>query len=277
MRLPLPWLTLISVCGITSVAAQTGTSFGLTAGTAQLTTQRSEQALSAALLLQATPWLSFSATPSVVHVKDVVSGRDVTSNGLGDLPVGTAVVHAFPGPSAPSVAAALTFVLPTGNAACGLGSGQSSAGLDVGFSVSPNPKFHVAADASRSVTNISSQSTLSAPRAVSVLVGGGYDLSPAWRGDVSLGVDVGQSDSTQALSRVLGAGLMRRLGGSLALTFDGSVGLTTASPKWVVSVGLGSAFAGTSPVGLNAPLRHLKSTFTGGVSRSGGSGKIGCS
>ncbi len=82
--------------------------------------------------------------------------------------------------------------------------------------------------------------------------------------------------TTQALSRVVGGGVSHRLRGSLALTLDGSVGLTAGSPKWVLSLGLGSVFAGTSPVGLSAPLHQLKSGFTGGVNRSGGSGKIGC-
>ena len=256
---------------------QTASSGGVTLGTAQLTDQRSEQALSAVWILQPAPWLSFSTTPSLVHVKDIVSGREVTSSGLGDLPLSAAAVKTFAGPAAPSLAAAVTFVLPTGNAACGLGSGQTSAGLDLGVSASPSPKLHISADASRSVTNVSSQSALSAPKATSLLFGGGYDMSPSWRADASLGIDVGQTDSTQGLSRVVGGGLMHRLGaGPFALTFDGSVGLTTSSPKWVLSVGFGNAFAGTSPLGLNAPLRHLKSTFTGGVGRSGGSGKIGC-
>jgi hypothetical protein len=115
---------------------------------------------------------------------------------------------------------------------------------------------------------------LSAPRATSLLLGGGYDVAPDWRADLSLGIDVGQADSTQALSRVVGGGVSHRLG-SMALTLDGSVGLTSGSPKWVLSLGLGSVFAGTSPVGLSAPLRRLKSGFTGGVNR-GSTSKIGC-
>src|SRR5437899_284014 len=113
------------------------------------------------------------------------------------------------------------------------------------------------------------------PHATSLLLGGGYDLSQSWRADVSLGIDVGQSDSTQALSRVVGGGATRRFG-ALAVTLDGSVGLTSGSPKWVVSLGIGTAFGSTSPVAPSAPLRRLKSSFTGGVNRQGGSGKIGC-
>jgi hypothetical protein len=255
--------------GASSLAAQTSLSGGVTAGSAKLSDQRSERALSGVLQLQTTPWLTLSVAPSVVHVSDIVKGSAVSSNGLGDLPFSAAASHSF-------YAAALTIVLPTGNAACGLGNGVTSEGLDVGVGGSPSPRLHLSADASRSLSNASSQSTLSAPRATSLLMAGGYDVSPVWRADLSLGIDVGQVDSTQALSRVIGGGVTHRLGGSMALTLDGSVGLTSGSPKWVLSIGLGSVFAGTSPVGLSAPLRRLKSGFTGGVNRSGGSGKIGC-
>ena len=276
MRIPACWPLLGIILSAASLAAQTSVATGVTAGSAKLTDQRSEQALSGVLQWQATPWLSLSTLPSFIHVSDIVKGSAVSSNGMGDLPFSAAAVHGFPAAGAPTIAAALTFVLPTGNASCGLGSGTMATGVDIGIGASPNPKLHVSADASRSLGSVSSQSTLSAPRATSLLLGGGYDVAPSWRADLSLGIDVGQSDSTQALSRVVGGGVSHRLRGSLALTLDGSVGLTPGSPKWVLSLGLGSVFAGTSPVGLSAPLHQLKSGFTGGVNRSGGSGKIGC-
>jgi len=89
----------------------------------KLTPQRSEQALTGILQLQARSWLSFSATPSFVHVSDVVSSKPVSSNGSGDLPLSADAFHAFRAPGSPVLAAALTVVLPTGNAACGLGAG----------------------------------------------------------------------------------------------------------------------------------------------------------
>jgi hypothetical protein len=269
------WLVLIPWLGASSLAAQTSLAGGVTAGSAKLSDQRSERALSGVLQLQTTPWLSLSVVPSYVHVSDIVGGSAVSSSGLGDLPFSAAATRTFPPAGAPTIAAALTVVLPTGNAACGLGNGVTSEGLDIGFGASPNAKLHVSADASRSLSHASSQSTLSAPRATSLLLGGGYDVAPSWRADLSLGIDVGQVDSTQALSRVVGGGVSHRVG-SMALTLDGSVGLTSGSPKWVLSIGLGSVFAGTSPVGLSAPLRRLKSSFTGGVSRGSGRGKIGC-
>jgi hypothetical protein len=269
-------LILVPSLAAVSLAAQTPVTTGLTAGSAKLSDQRSEQALSGVLQWQATPWFSLSTLPSFIHVSDIVKGSAASSNGMGDLPFSAAAVHGFPSAGAPTIAAALTVVMPTGNASCGLGSGTTSEGLDIGLGASPTPKLHLSADASRSLSSVSSQSTLNAPRATSLLLGGGYEVAPSWRADLSLGIDVGQVDSTQALSRVLGGGVTHRLGGSMALTVDGSVGLTAGSPKWVLSIGLGSAFAGTSPVGLSAPLHRLKSGFTGGVNRSGGSGKIGC-
>ena len=260
----------------TSLAAQTPLAAGVTVGSAKLSDQRSERAVSGVLQLQARPWLTLSVVPSFVHATDVSKGSSVSSNGIGDLPFSAAATRVFSGAGAPTIAAALAIVLPTGNAACGLGNGVTSEGLDIGFGASPNAKLHVSADASRSLSHASSQSTLSAPHATSLLVGGGYDVSPSWRAGLSLGIDVGQSDSTQALSRVIGGGVSHRVGSAMALTLDGSVGLTAGSPKWVLSIGLGSVFTGTSPVALSAPLKRLRSGFTGGVNRQGGSGKIGC-
>jgi len=96
-------------------------------------------------------------------------------------------------------------------------------------------------------------------------------VSPRWTGTASVGVDVGTVDSTQALTRVIGLGVRHTLARALMITVDGSHGLTAASPKWVLSVGVGTAFAGASPVAPTAPLRRIKSTFSGG-----GTGKIGC-
>src|SRR2546425_113288 len=136
---------------------------------------------------------------------------------------------------------------PALGAQTSLSAGLTAVGLDVGVAASPDPKPHLSADASRSLSGLSSQSTLSAPHATSVLLGGGYDVSQNWRADVSLGIDVGQSDSTQALSRVLAGGATRRFG-ALAVTMDGSVGLPSGSPKRGVSLRIGTAFASTSPV-----------------------------
>ena len=268
-------LVVLALLPPSSLRAQGPVAAGVTAGAVKLTAQRSEQAVTGILQIQAGSWLSFSATPSFVHVSDVVSSRSVSSNGAGDLPLFASAFHTFRAPGAPVLGAALIVVLPTGNAACGLGSGETSFGLDLGAGVSPSRGLHLAADASRSISGLSAQSTLSAPHATSLRGEASYDLSPRWTTSVSLGADVGQVDSTQALSRALGAGLTHELG-SLTLTLDASVGLSAASPKWALSLGIGRVFAGTSPVSPSSGLRRLKSSFVGGVSRGKGGGKIGC-
>jgi hypothetical protein len=152
-------------------------------------------------------------------------------------------------------------VLPTGNACSGLGNGQTAAGVDLGGSLSPG-RAHLAADVSRSVSGVSSQSTLNGPKATTLRFEAGYDAAPRWTWTASVGVDVGAPDST--LSRVIGLGVSHTLAGPLMLTVDGSHGLTDRSPQWVLSVGLGTAYGGNSPVTPTTPLRRIRTTFSSG-------------
>jgi hypothetical protein len=92
----------------------------------------------------------------------------------------------------------------------------------------------------------------------------------------SIGADVGTSDSTQALSRVIGVGVSHALRGPLAFAISGSHGLAGAPPQWVVSIAIGTVFSGTSPVAPTTPLRQLKTAFVGGVNHGSGAGKTGC-
>ncbi len=253
-----------------SAAAQSRIDAGVSAGVVKLTDQRSEQALSGILEYEPSSWLSLYAIPAVLHVSDNVSGRTVSSSGLGDLPLVAAAAYTSPTPWSPTVGAALMAVLPTGNASCGLGNGQTAAGMDLGVGLSPG-RAHLSADASRSLSGVSAQSSLNAPKATTLRVEAGYDVAPRWTWTASVGVDVGTADSTQALSRVIGVGVRHTLASPLLLTIDGSHGLTAASPQWVLSVGLGTAFAGASPVTPTTPLRRIRTTFGSGVTS-----KIGC-
>jgi len=265
MRLPLRSVACF-VAVASSAAAQSRIDAGVSAGVVKLTDQRSEQVVSGVLEYAPRSWLSLYAIPAVVHVSDGTSGRTVSSSGLGDLPVVAAVSRAFPTPWSPTLGAALVAVLPTGNASCGLGNGQTAAGMDLGLGLSPG-RAHLSVDASRSLSGVSAQSSLNAPRATTLRVEAGYDLAPRWTWAGSVGVDVGTADST----RVIGLGVRYTLAGPLMLTVDASHGLTAASPQWVLSVGLGTAFAGTSPVTPTTPLRRIKSAFGTGTT-----GKIGC-
>jgi hypothetical protein len=263
MRTPIRCLAFLVIV-VPPVAAQDLTA-GVSVGVVKLTDTRSEQALSGTLAYQA-GWFSLYAIPAVLHV----STGTVSHSGLGDLPLTAAASYTAPTPGSPTVGASLLVMLPTGNAACGLGSGQTAAGVDVGVGVSPG-LAHFWGDASRSISGVSSQSALNAPKATTLHLEAGYEVSPGWTWTGSVGFDVGTADTTQALSRVIGLGVSHTLAGPLMLTVDGAHGLTTGSPQWVLSVGVGTAFAGGSPVTPTTPLRRLATTF-----RTSGTRTLSC-
>jgi hypothetical protein len=267
MRALIRWFAFLVIVA-PPVAAQDLTA-GVSVGVVKLTDTRSEQALSGTLAYQA-GWFSLYAIPAVLHVSNTVSGRTVSSSGLGDLPVIAAASYTSPAPAAPSVGASLSVVLPTGNAACGLGSGQTAAGIDVGAGVSPG-RAHVWGDASRSISGVSSQSSLNAPKATTLHLEAGYEVTPGWTWTGSVGIDVGTADSTRPLSRVIGLGVSHTLAGALMLTVDGAHGLTNGSPQWVLAIGVGTASAGSSPVTPTTPLRRIGTTF-----RTGGASRVSC-
>ena len=62
---------------------------------------REEQALGAVARWVATPWLSFSATPTMVHVKEpsaLAVGAFDGRSGIVDLPLEATLQHGFKGP-----------------------------------------------------------------------------------------------------------------------------------------------------------------------------------
>ncbi len=268
-------LILLFALGATAAAAQSGASAGVTAGAAKLSDTRSEQTLTGILQLQPRPWLTLSAIPSLVHVSDNVSGRAVSSSGPGDLPLVAGAATTFRAAWSPSVGAALIVTLPVGDAACGLGAGETAVGANVAAGLSPTDRLHVWAGASRNVSGLATQSTLSAPRSTALRVDAGYDVARRWRASASFAADVGQADSTQALSRMIGAGAAYAIAGPLMLVIDGSHGLTSSSPRWVLSLGVGTAFASTSLVSPTSPLQRQQTSLARGVNRGSGSGKTG--
>jgi hypothetical protein len=236
---------------------------GASAGYVTFSGMRSEQALSGIVEFQANPWLTLYTVPVWLRVSDTVSGRTASSSGLGDLPLVGAAEYTSPTPWSPTLGAALSVVLPTGQAACGLGNGVTTAELDLGVSVAPaEGRAHVSADASRSLSGVAAPSAFGAPSATNLRVEAGYDVTPEWTWTGSVGVDVGGADSTH--ERVVGLGVRHTVAGPLALVVDATHGLTTNSPQWVFSVGLGSAYNGPSPVTPTSPLRRLGATFGSG-------------
>jgi len=257
------------------VAAQSPVGVGVTVGAARLSDTRTEQALTGVIQLRPRPWLTLSAIPSLVRVSSDTAGSSSVSRGLGDLPLIAGATATLPSRWAPTIGGALILSLPTGNSACGLGSGQTTVGIDAGVGVAATASLRLSADASRNLSGLAGQTSFTASQATALRLEAAADVAPRWTLGLSAGVDVGTADSTQPLSRVAAVGITHAIAGALAVTVDASHGLTTASPRWVVSVGLGTVFSGISPVSATSPLRRLKSSFGSAAGRSRGSNKIG--
>ena len=270
MRLQLAIVVLFAGRCATSLTGQSLTA-GMTAGLAHFNAAQSEQTLKAIVQVHPRSWLSVSAVPSLVRVSD--SG--VVHGGFGDLPLVAAADHTLPGAWSPVIGAALITTLPTGNASCGLGNGAVGVGLDAGVTVTPVDKWQLSAGASPSLGGGGAQSTLSAPHATALQLESSYGVTDRWTAGLAFGADLGSSDSTQPLSRVVGAGTSYRVAGDFALTVDASRGLTSASPQWVLSVGFGTVFVGASPVNPTSTLRRLRTGFVGGVKRTRSAAKAG--
>lgn len=92
------------------------------------------------------------------------------------------------------------------------------------------------------------------------------------RATASLGLsaEVGSADSGAVLSRSLSGGVSFPLTGRLALTVDGSRGLTSGAPSWTLSVGIGTAFAGHSPLSASSALRRLRRVFGAKIGSTSG-------
>ena len=250
-------------------AAQGQVTAGASAGYVSFTGQRSEQAVSGIIELQPSAWLTLYAVPAWLRISDTVSGRTVSSSGPGDLPLFAAAEYTSSTAWSPSAAAALSVVLPTGKAACGLGNGVTTAELDVGVSVAPaEGRAHISADANRGLSGVAARAALRAPSATTLRLEAGYDFTPQWTWTGSIGADVGAADS--ASERVVGLGVRHGISGPLAVVLDASHGLSNASPQWVFSLGLGTAYSGPSPVTPTSPLRRLQATFGSGSGRTKG-------
>src|SRR5207245_11113819 len=118
------------------------------------------------------------------------------------------------------------------------------------------------------IPGLTTQRALSAPRSAARGVDAGYEVAKRWRASASFAADVGQADSNQALSRMIGAGVVYAIAGPLTLVIDGSHGLTSPSPRWVLSLGVGTGFASTSLLSPTPPLMRQRCRFASAVIQS---------
>lgn len=240
-------------------------STGVTAGAMRFTGGRSEQALSLLLQFRPVSWLSFSAAPGFGRT----TFGTLSSNGLTDMPLASAAQYsASTLPWSPAFTGFLSTVLSTGQSGSTLGIGRTSFAAGAGLTVSPAPHTYLSADASRPVTS-----------------GTGNGSADAWisrslgRVTPSLGysAEIGSADSAATLARSIASGVAFSIAYPLTLAIDGSHGLSAGAPKWAVSISLGTAFSGISPMsgGIFGRLKNAfgsRATSSSGYSRTPNSG-----
>lgn len=240
------------------------------AGIVHLSDTSSLNAVGGVLEYRALGWLTLGAAPTVVHS---TVGTQTTS-GFGDLPLTVVASKELKTAWGPELAAAVILTLPTGNAACGLGSGVTSVGMDAGAGISPADPLHFSVDASRSLSAVT-LSALDAPQSTWLDLDADVDLTPQLTASASFGGDFGGID-TAAAAREIGAGARYTLHGPLALSVDVTHRVAGAAPTWGVAVTLGTATGGLSPLNPSSPLWHQRQVFGGGVNLHGRGKSGGC-
>jgi hypothetical protein len=239
---------------------------GVAAGALSYEGGREEQALGAVARWVATPWLSFSATPTMVHVKKpstLTAGGFDGRSGVVDLPLDATIEHGFKGPWSPGIAVALGMSLPVGDSATGFGAGRVGYSASGGLGFSPSSRVWVHLGAGRSLTDVAMQSAFSS--------GSGWgDASAGVSVTERLGVnggvstDIGAMDSTIGHSRSINGGFSYVVRGPTTVNLNASRGVSGLAPKWSLAIGFGSAFPYLSRLGAG-PLGALGDTFAGGT------------
>jgi hypothetical protein len=230
---------------------------------------RSQSAIAATLQYSPNPWLTFSATPGFGRT---TLGR-VSSSGFTDLPLNAGAADSFSDlPWSPSIAGSLYTMVAMGDSASTLGLGRTVFGAAVAVSGWATDQLNLAAGASHPFNAGTGNGFINLEAAYSL------GIPTATLG---LSSEVGRADSAATLARSVAGGLAFAVHGPLTLTIDGSGGLTPGAPSWSFSIGMGTAFAGISPLNPSSPLRRLNKvlgsrvTSTSGY-KKGGSGATNC-
>jgi hypothetical protein len=241
-------LLAVSTSGAT--AQSSIASYGVTAAAFGWQDGHQEQALGAIIQLTPTRWLALGASPTLLRVTGV--GGSESRFGITDLPVYAGVVHSFAAPWRPTLGFAGVASLPTGDADKGLGRGKSLVSAQGALALSPLSMITLRAGGSRLLrvgdsapsgiptTSLFGDVVLLASAHTNLSVGYGMEL----RGD---------APSTYDPARAINAAMVHSLFGPVVLGLSAGRTLQGAGPRWSFAVGIGTAFAGLSPVGATSP------------------------
>ncbi|HWJ22119.1 MAG TPA: hypothetical protein VNS52_07180 [Gemmatimonadaceae bacterium] len=237
-------------------------SYGTSLGGMSFADGHSAEALKGVLQFQATPWLVLSTEPALVRASDT-TGTSAQS-GFTDLPVSVGVSHSFAHAAwHPSLGLSGIVSLPTGDATVGLGTGQTELAADAAVGVAPRDGLDLRLGAWRGLSSGIAGTGLAG---TSLEGEASYDVGGHASVNMMYGAELGASDSTYTPGKTLGGGMTYSLRGPLTMTVEGVHTLSGDGPRWGMSIGFGTAFAGLSTVGATSPLSRLHGAFA----RSGG-------
>lgn len=242
---------------------------GVSVGAMHFNGGRSQSGVAATLEYSPSDWLTFSATPGFGRT----SLAGVSTSGMTDLPISAGASHALGDiPWSPSISGSLYTTIALADSAHVLGAGRTAFGASASLSGSATDELTLTVGGSRPLSAQGGNGSIDLEAA--------YSLGKA-TANLGLSSEVGRADSSATLARSIAAGLAFAVAGPVTLTVDGSHGFTTGAPSWTFSVGLGTAFAGISPLDPSSPLRRLKKVFgsrlisTSGYTK-GGNGSASC-
>lgn len=245
----------------TSATRESQQSFGagISAGAASFRNGSSSQAASLTLQYSPLKWLTISASPAFARSTD--STGKFTATGATDLPVEAGAWHTFKGDWSPTLGLSIGVTIPVGDTATGFGNGSATFGGSIGVSASPIESLHLALGAGRGLTGASG-SAFAAGSSTSISGEASVDLDERTTVGLSYEEEVGRS-SAEPLAHVIGGGVSYAIASPLAITLDASHGFGAESAKWIVSIGVGTAYNGISPVSATTPLKRLRKLFGG--------------
>lgn len=202
------------------------------------------------------PGVSLGLNPSYTVATDTSQATNSGQFSLSSLPLSLSVQHDFDGALRPDVGASLGATLPLG-ATRDTTTRQAGYDASLGLGLSPVRGVRIGGDISRDFSS-GAAAAFTRPATSSA----GIDLSIEAGSRLSLGTsfsgDLGSAAAGDTLSRTVGAFASFRVLGPLALTVDGSHGIGGYAPRWAMSVGFGTAFAGVETVGPAATLTRIR-------------------
>jgi hypothetical protein len=237
---------------------------GLSAGVMRFRSGLQREVLSGALQYRPTSWLTVGAAPTAVRV---APAGGAAYAGVGDLPVTVGVSKPLAGAPAFSLGAGLVASLPVGNRSNDIGSREVGWAMDLAAGFAPRDRFLFYGSVSRDLAGARGGGAILSVRYTSLGADAALGLSGRFTATASLAADAARSDSLAPLVRTAGVGFTLRLVRDLQLIVDGGLGVNQDSPRWLLSIGVGTAYSGLSPVGLNNPGQRLKTTFGRGPAK----------